>query len=40
MRAYLKGADSPFYSTQTGDSKRKAGISCVTNFEKAWIETR
>ena len=40
MRAFLKGADSPFYTTQTGDSKKKAGISCVTSFEKAWIETR
>jgi hypothetical protein len=40
MRAYLKGSDSPFYTTQTGDSKKKAGITCVTSFEKAWIEAR
>ena len=40
MRAYLKGADSPFYTTSTGDSKKKAGISCVTSFQKAWIEAR
>ena len=40
MRAYLKGADSPFYTTKTDDSKRKAGISCVTSFQKAWIEAR
>ena len=40
MRAYLKGADSPFYRTKTDDSKRKAGISCVTTFERAWIEAR
>jgi hypothetical protein len=40
MRAYLKGADSPFYRTKTDDSKRKAGISCVTTFESAWIEAR
>jgi hypothetical protein len=40
MRAYLKGADSPFYTTKTDDSKKKAGISCVTSFERAWIETR
>ncbi|MGA2850013.1 MAG: hypothetical protein ABSE46_13525 [Terracidiphilus sp.] len=40
MRAYLKGADSPFYTTKTDDSKKKAGISCVTSFQKAWIETR
>jgi hypothetical protein len=38
MRAYLKGADSPFYTTKTDDSKRKAGVSCVTSFQKAWIE--
>jgi hypothetical protein len=40
MRAYLKGSDTPFYTTQTGDSKKKAGISCVTSFERAWIEAR
>jgi hypothetical protein len=40
MRAYLKGADSPFYTTKTDDSKRKAGISCVTSFQKAWIDSR
>ena len=40
MRAYLKGADAPFYTTQTGDSKKKAGITCVTSFQKAWIEAR
>jgi len=35
-----EGADSPFYRTKTDDSKRKAGISCVTTFERAWIEAR
>ena len=40
MRAYLKGAGSPFYTTKTDDSKKKAGINCVASFEKAWIETR
>ena len=40
MRAYLKGTDSPFYTTKTDDSKKKAGISCVTSFQKAWIEAR
>jgi hypothetical protein len=40
MRAYLKGANSPFYTTQTGDSKRKAGISCVSSFQRAWIAAR
>jgi hypothetical protein len=40
MRAYLKGSNSPFYTTQTGESKKKAGVSCVTSFQKAWIEAR
>jgi hypothetical protein len=40
MRAYLKGANSPFYTTQTEDSKKKAGISCVTSFQRAWIAAR
>ena len=40
MRAYLNGSESPFYTTKTGDSKKKAGVSCVTSFEKAWIEAR
>ena len=40
MRAYLKGSSSPFYTTQTGDSKKKAGISCVASFQKAWVEQR
>jgi hypothetical protein len=38
LRAYLKGSSSPFYTTQTGDSKKKAGITCTTSFEKAWLE--
>ena len=40
MRAYLKGSDSPFYTTKTDDSKKKAGVTCVTSFEKAWMEAR
>jgi hypothetical protein len=40
MRAYPKGSDSPFYTTKTDDSKKKAGVTCVTSFEKAWIEAR
>jgi hypothetical protein len=40
MRAYLKGSDSPFYTTKTGDSKKKAGASCLTSFQKAWIEAQ
>lgn len=40
MHAYLKGADAPFYSTQTDDGKKKAGVTCVTSFEKAWLAAR
>lgn len=40
MRAYLKGSASPFYTTKTDDSKKKAGVSCVTSFQRAWIEAR
>ena len=40
MRAYLKGSDSPFYATKTDDSKKKAGVSCLTSFQRAWIEAR
>lgn len=40
MRAYLKGSDTPFYTTQTDDSKKKAGVTCVTSFEKTWLEAR
>ena len=40
LRAYLKGSDSPFYTTKTDDSKKKAGVSCVASFQKAWIEAR
>jgi hypothetical protein len=40
MRAYLKGSKSPFYTTETDDSKKKAGVSCVTSFEKAWLAAR
>lgn len=40
MRAYLKGSDAPFYTTQTGDSKKKAGLTCVTSFERAWLQAQ
>lgn len=40
MRAYLKGSDTPFYSTKTDDSKKKAGVTCVTSFEQAWLAAR
>ena len=40
MRAYLKGSETPFYTTKTDDSKKKAGVTCVTSFEKAWLDAR
>lgn len=40
MRAYVKGSDTPFYTTKTDDSKKKAGITCVTSFERAWLDSR
>lgn len=40
MHAYLRGSDAPFYATETDDSKQKAGIACVTSFERAWLKTR
>jgi hypothetical protein len=40
MRAYLKGSNTPFYTTKTDDSKKKAGVTCVTSFEKAWLAAR
>ncbi len=36
MKAYTKDGFSPFYTTKTGDSKRKAGVSCVNDFREAY----
>ena len=38
MKASLKGSDTPFYTTKTGDSKKKAGATCVNNLEAAYLE--
>jgi len=40
MRAYLKGNDSPFYSTKSDESKKKAGVACVSSFEGAYLDAR
>jgi hypothetical protein len=40
MKAYLKGSDTPFYTTKTDDSKKKAGTTCVTNFQSAYLVAR
>jgi hypothetical protein len=40
MKVYLKDADTPFYTTKTDDSKKKAGISCVNDFRTAFRAAR
>jgi len=37
MKATLKGADSAFYSTTTGDSKKKAGAGCILDLQRAYL---
>ena len=36
MKAYLKGSDTPFYTTKTDDSKAQAGVSCVNDFRNMY----
>ncbi|WP_263384203.1 hypothetical protein [Granulicella arctica] len=40
MKAVLKGSVLPFFKTSTGDSKKKAGIGCVTDLESAYNSGR
>ncbi|GGG96844.1 hypothetical protein [Silvibacterium dinghuense] len=40
MRAYLKGSETPFYTTKSSDGKKKGGQSCVSSFEDAWLAER
>ena len=40
MKAVVKGASSPFYTNHTGDSKKKAGATCVTDLQEAFNSTR
>ena len=40
MKAYVKDADSPFYTTKTDDAKKKAGMSCVSDFRSAMQTAR
>jgi hypothetical protein len=35
MKAYLKDGDAPFYTTKTDNSKKKAGMACVSDFRTA-----
>jgi len=37
MKAMLKGADSAFYSTTTGESKKKAGAGCILDLQRAYL---
>lgn len=36
MKAYIKGSETPFYTTKTDDSKAKAGMSCVEDFRNVY----
>ena len=35
MKSNVKGADMPFFTTTTGESKKKAGNTCVTDLQAA-----
>lgn len=37
MKATLKGKTSSFYMTTTGDSRKKAGATCVNDLQSAYI---
>ena len=37
MSATLKGSTTPFYNTTTSDSKKKAGATCVTDLQQAYV---
>ena len=40
MKAVLKGSETAFYTTTSGDSKKKAGNDCVIDFQKAYLAAR
>lgn len=40
MKATLKGEEKDFYSTTTGDSKKKAGEGCVLDLQRAYLSSR
>ena len=40
MRATVKGSDAAFYTTTSGDSKKKAGAGCVTDLQRAFLANR
>ncbi len=37
MKATLKGGDTSFYSTTTGESKKKAGAGCILDLQRAYL---
>ena len=37
MKASLKGGDSPFYTTTTGESKKKAGAGCILDLQRTYL---
>jgi len=37
MKATLKGGGSAFYSTTTGESKKKAGAGCIIDLQRAYL---
>jgi hypothetical protein len=37
MKATLKGGDSSFYSTTTGESKKKAGAGCILDLQRIYL---
>lgn len=40
MKVALKGADRSFYTASTTESKKKAGVECVTDFQGAYLNPR
>lgn len=40
MSATVKGADRPFYTTSTDESKKKAGNNCVRDLQGAYDSAR
>jgi len=40
MRATVKGSDAAFYTTTSGDSKKKAGGGCISDLQRAYLAAR
>jgi hypothetical protein len=40
MIAVVKGADRSFFSTTSSESKKKAGMECVTDLQSAFVSGR